>query len=136
MVTFCGLSISAQTMRPNILFVISDDQSYPYASAYGAELVESTAFDRIAEEGILFTNAFSASPSCSPSRAAILAGRYPWQIKEADTHGSLFPKKYEVLPELLEETGDPRVTANEDVWESYPRLRGQMREFKVPFWVD
>lgn len=105
LITICGLSISAQTMRPNILFVISDDQSYPHASAYGAEFVETPAFDRIAEEGILFTNAFSASPSCSPSRAAILTGRYPWQIEEAGTHGSLFPKKYEVLPELLEAAG-------------------------------
>lgn len=100
-----GIGAQGQDKRPNILFVISDDQSYPHASAYGAQFIETPAFDRIAEEGILFTNAFSASPGCSPSRAAILTGRYPWQLEEAGTHASLFPKKFTVLPDLLEEAG-------------------------------
>lgn len=105
LVAFWAVDICAQNTRPNILFIISDDQSYPHASAYGAEFVETPAFDRIAEEGILFTNAFSASPGCSPSRAAILTGRYPWQIEEAGTHASLFPETYAVFPDLLEDAG-------------------------------
>lgn len=105
LITFGGETANAQNTRPNILFVISDDHSYPHASVYGADFVETPAFDRIAEEGVLFTNAFSASPGCSPSRAAMLTGRYPWQIEEAGTHASLFPKKYTVLPDLLENTG-------------------------------
>ncbi|WP_142715002.1 sulfatase family protein [Fodinibius sediminis] len=96
---------AAQEQPPNILFVISDDQSFPHASAYGADFVETPAFDRVAREGVLFTNAFVASPGCSPSRAAILTGRYPWQNEEAGTHGSSFPKKFRVLPDLLEEAG-------------------------------
>ncbi|MEX2403124.1 MAG: sulfatase [Balneolales bacterium] len=95
----------AQDKPPNILFAISDDQSFPHASAYGSKFVETPAFDRVAEEGILFTNGWAASPGCSPSRAAILTGRYPWQIMEAGTHASSFPKKYEVLPDLLEDAG-------------------------------
>lgn len=98
--TFPGV---AQHQRPNILFVTSDDQSFPHASAYGSEFVKTPAFDRVAEEGILFMNGFVPSPGCSPSRAAVLTGRYPWQNEEAGTHASSFPEKYLVLPDLLEE---------------------------------
>jgi len=95
----------AQDQQPNILFVISDDQSFPHASAYGSQFVDTPAFDRIAEEGILFMNGWAPSPGCSPSRAAILTGRFPWQIEEAGTHASLFPSKFTVLPDLLEASG-------------------------------
>lgn len=91
--------------RPNILIAISDDQSYPYASAYGNTSVNTPAFDRVAHDGVLFTNGFVASPGCSPSRAAFLTGRYPWQIEEAGTHGSSFPAKYVVFPDMLESAG-------------------------------
>ena len=91
--------------RPNILFVISDDQSYPHASAYGYKAVSTPNFDRIAKRGILFTNAYVASPGCSPSRAAILTGRNDWQIEEAGTHGSSFPISYKVYPDILAEAG-------------------------------
>lgn len=95
----------AQNARPNILFVITDDQSYPHASAYGSRFVQTPAFDRIAREGVLFTNAYVASPGCSPSRAAFLTGRYPWQIENAGTHASSFPREYVVFPDLLERAG-------------------------------
>lgn len=91
--------------RPNILLVISDDQSWPHASAYGYEGIPTPAFDRIAREGILFNQAFVASPGCSPSRAALLTGLNCWQIEEAGTHASSFPRKYLVFPDLLEEAG-------------------------------
>src|SRR5690554_2681597 len=90
---------------PNILFAISDDQSYPHASAYGSQWVQTPAFDRVAEEGVLFLNAFSASPGCSPSRAALLTGRNAWQIEDAGTHASEFPSKFVVYPDLLENAG-------------------------------
>jgi len=96
---------SEQRQRPNILFCISDDQSHPHASAYGSKFVNTPAFDRVAREGVLFTHAFTASPGCSPSRAAILTGRYPWQLEHAGTHASSFPGKYVVYPDLLEKAG-------------------------------
>lgn len=91
--------------RPNILFAISDDQSFPHASIYGDKVIKTPAFDRIAREGVLFMNAFTASPGCSPSRAALLTGRNCWQIEDAGTHASAFPAKYVVYPDLLEEAG-------------------------------
>lgn len=96
---------SAVTNRPNILFVISDDQSYPHASAYGSSLVKTPAFDLVAQNGWLFNNAFVTSPGSSPSRASILTGLYPWQIAEAGTHASSFPIDYTCFPDLLAEAG-------------------------------
>ncbi len=91
--------------RPNILIAISDDQSYPYASAYGSTSTQTPHFDRIAKDGVLFTNAFVASPGCSPSRAALLTGMYPWELEHAGTHASYFSKDFVVFPDLLEEAG-------------------------------
>lgn len=90
---------------PNILFAIADDQSFPHASAYGQSTFHTPVFDSIAHSGILFTNAFVAAPQCSPSRAAILTGRQIWQLEEAGTHASLFPKKFPVFTDALESAG-------------------------------
>jgi len=91
--------------QPNILFAISDDQSFPYASAYGTAGIQTPAFDRVAKAGVLFNNAFVAAPGCSPSRAAILTGKNIWQLEEAGTHASYFPKKFTVFTDLLESAG-------------------------------
>ncbi|MGW8316639.1 MAG: sulfatase family protein [Bacteroidales bacterium] len=91
--------------RPNILFAIADDQSWPYASVYDSCNIKTPIFNRVAKEGILFRNAFVAAPQCSPSRAAILTGRYIWQLEEAGTHASYFPKKFQVFTDLLENSG-------------------------------
>jgi N-sulfoglucosamine sulfohydrolase len=91
--------------RPNVLFMIADDVSYPHASAYGSTLVTTPAFDRVAKQGVLFTGGFCPAPGCSPSRAAFLTGRHIWQIEEAGTHASSFPTEYEVYPARLEAAG-------------------------------
>ena len=91
--------------KPNILFAIADDQSYPHASGYGTNGVHTPAFDFVARKGALFNKAFVAAPQCSPSRAAILTGRNIWQLEEAGTHASYFPKKYQVFTDVLEENG-------------------------------
>lgn len=90
---------------PNILFAISDDQSYPHASAYGCQFVNTPNFDRVAREGVLFSHAYAPSPSCSPTRASILTGRNIWQNEEAGVHISLFPRKFNVLPDILAANG-------------------------------
>ena len=104
LMTIAG-ELSAAQDRPNILFAISDDQCYPYASAYGCSGVSTPAFDRVASHGVLFTNAYGASPGCSPCRAALLTGRHCWQIEQAGTHASSFSQKYRTYPELLAEAG-------------------------------
>ncbi|UCH11802.1 MAG: sulfatase [Fidelibacterota bacterium] len=99
------LRCGGRAKRLNILLAISDDQSWPHAGAYGCDFVKTPAFDRIAEEGILFTHGYCPAPQCSPCRAALLTGRNIWQLEEAGTHASLFPGKYQVYPELLEASG-------------------------------
>ena len=91
--------------RPNILLAISDDQSWPHASAYGCKFVNTPAFDRMACEGVLFHNAFSPAPQCSPCRAAILTGMNPWQNGDAAVHGSPIPAHIPLYPALLEKAG-------------------------------
>jgi len=90
---------------PNILFAVADDWSWPHASCLGAPQINTPAFDRIAENGVLFTNAFTAAPQCSPCRAATLTGRNIWQIAEAGTHFSTFPNTWPVFPDLLASAG-------------------------------
>ncbi len=90
---------------PNILFVIWDDVSYPHTSAYGSKMVSTPAFDRVAKEGVLFNNAFSPAPGCSPTRAAFLTGRHIWMIEQAGTHASSFPQTYHSYQDLLEQAG-------------------------------
>lgn len=94
-----------QEQRPNILLAISDDQSYPHTSAYGYTAIRTPAFDRVARMGVLFENAFTPAPGCSPMRAAVLTGRQIWQLEEAGTHASSFPKKFEVFQDRLEGNG-------------------------------
>ncbi len=91
--------------RPNILVAIADDQSYPYASAYGEPVIKTPAFDRVARSGILFHNAFTPCPGCSPMRAAFLTGQHVWQIREAGTHASSFPRELETFTGRLRSSG-------------------------------
>lgn len=91
--------------RPNILLALADDQSWQHTGAAGCRFVHTPAFDRIAREGLLFTNAFAAAPQCSPNRAAILTGRHIGSLREAGTHASLFPRDLTVYTDLLEKAG-------------------------------
>lgn len=91
--------------RPNILIAIADDQSYPHASAYGSTWIHTPAFDRVASEGLLFSNCYACSPGSSPSRASMLTGLFPWQIEEAGTHASSFPSRYVCYTDVLHEAG-------------------------------
>src|SRR5688500_11655791 len=102
-----ALAAGAQSSgrRPNILFFIGDDWGMGHAGAYGCKWINTPNFDRLARKGILFTNAFTSNPKCSPSRASILTGRNTWQLKEAVNHYSIFPSEFAVYPALLENAG-------------------------------
>ncbi|MEJ7740336.1 MAG: sulfatase [Chitinophagaceae bacterium] len=91
--------------QPNILFVIMDDWSWPHASAYGDKIVKTPAFDRVAKAGVLFTNTFCVSPSCTPSRGSILTGQAVHRLEEGGNLWSTLPKKFKVYPDALEEAG-------------------------------
>ncbi|MEX0320965.1 MAG: alpha/beta fold hydrolase [Puniceicoccaceae bacterium] len=79
MLGFVSLSVGVFA-KPNVLFVFVDDQGYYDLSCYGATEVKTTRIDRLAEEGVRFTDYYSAAPICSPSRAGLLTGCYPRRV--------------------------------------------------------
>lgn len=91
--------------RPNILVAVADDASFPHFGAYGTDWIETPAFDRVAEEGLLFTRAYTPNAKCAPSRAALLTGRNSWELEEAANHWSYFPEKFTTYPEALSRHG-------------------------------
>jgi N-sulfoglucosamine sulfohydrolase len=91
--------------RPNILFAISDDQSFAHTSFSGCKFVNTPAFDRVASEGIYFSNCIAGSPGCAPSRSALVTGRHHWQNEQSGQHASSWMKKYVPFIDLLEGNG-------------------------------
>jgi N-sulfoglucosamine sulfohydrolase len=82
--------LEAAETRPNILVCIADDWGWPHAGAYGDLVVKTPAFDRIGAEGALFHHAYISSPSCTPSRNAILTGQQFYRLEEgANLRGAL-----------------------------------------------
>lgn len=96
----------AESKRPNILFCIADDWGAPHASIYANDsVVQTPAFDRIANEGALFHNAYVSSPSCTPCRNSIMTGQWHWRLKGgANLYGSL-PQEVETYTRLLQQAG-------------------------------
>jgi len=91
--------------RPNILFAIADDWSWPHASIAGDKVVRTPTFDRLAQEGVMFTNAFVTAPSCTPSRGSILTGQWHWRLEQGCNLFGTLPAKFAVYPDLLEAAG-------------------------------
>ena len=100
-------------MAPNILFAFGDDWGR-YASCYAklhgdnslSAIVNTPNVDRIADEGVLFTNSFVPAPSCTPCRSSVLSGRYFWQTRlGAILQGAVFDRSIPTFPVLLQERG-------------------------------
>ncbi len=110
-----GISAAAdgQAARPNILFAFADDwgrQAGAYAKADGpgsiSDAVGTPNFDRIAEGGVLFNNAFVSAPSCTPCRSALLSGQHFWRTgRGAILQGAVWDPSIPSYPLLLKEAG-------------------------------
>ena len=103
--SYCHPPADPGNQRPNILFAIADDASFPHMGAYGTDWVKTPAFDRVAREGILFMNCYTPNAKCAPSRSCILTGRNSWQLEEAANHWPFFPQKFKTYAESLSENG-------------------------------
>lgn len=90
--------------RPNILFIMSDDHAYQAISAYSKRLTSTPNIDRIANEGMLFTNACVTNSICAPSRAVILTGKHSHLNGKTD---NVFPfdTTQVTFPQLLHAAG-------------------------------
>ncbi len=72
-----------QTQKPNIIIIYADDLGYGDVSAYGQGKLKTPNIDKLANNGLRFTNGYSSSATCSPSRYALMTGTYPWRNKRA-----------------------------------------------------
>lgn len=86
--------------KPNILFLLSDDHSYPYLGAYGSKSVRTPNIDRLAGQGMRFDSMFVGCPQCVPSRATLMTGRSPVSVRMVRFTSPL-PPDVVALPDLL-----------------------------------
>src|SRR5688572_27544538 len=90
--------------KPNILFLLSDDHSYPYVSAYGDTNVKTPTLDQLASEGMKFHRFFTGCPQCVPSRACYMTGRSAVAARMT-RFSSPLPRDEVTFPEVLREQG-------------------------------
>ncbi len=69
---------------PNIIFILADDLGYSQSGCYGSSYYKTPNIDKLASEGMRFTNAYAACPVCSPTRASIMTGKYPARLHLTD----------------------------------------------------
>ncbi len=93
--------------HPNIIFILADDMGWMDSEIYGSRYYQTPNINRLAQKGMLFTNAYSASPLCSPTRASILTGKYPGRLKLTTPSCHLPPLPSE--RPLLGKTAAPRL---------------------------
>jgi arylsulfatase A-like enzyme len=107
--TLLAASASAQP-RPNVVLIMMDDVGYGDYGSYGVPDIKTPNVDRLAREGVRFTD-FYAAPSCSPTRAALISGRYQQRfglevpLSNAPAGGRGLPANGRTLPQLLKNTG-------------------------------
>ena len=77
-----------QRPQPNVLFILADDLGYHDLSVMGSKFYETPNIDQIANQGMIFTQGYAACQVCSPSRAAIMTGKYPARLKITDWIGA------------------------------------------------
>lgn len=100
-ITGCSIERTRESEQteclPNFIHIFADDLGYGDLACFGATDVKTPNIDRIASEGILFTDFYSASSVCSPSRAGLLTGRYPVRM---GVNGVYFPTSFTGMPSL------------------------------------
>jgi len=103
---FFVLNADAQVKKPNIIFILADDLGIDGVSAYGADFFKTPVIDKLAQEGIRYTNAYTV-PLCGPSRALILTGRYGFRTGAVnqDMTGEMKPAVEAMMPAILKKAG-------------------------------
>ncbi len=112
LVMYFPLALPAAETRPNVILILSDNQSSTLLGTYGNEEVKTPNIDRLAQEGIRFNNAFAVNGVCSPTRATLLTGLIPSQTgihvalpSDIDVPGWSGIEEFRSLPQTLSEAG-------------------------------
>ncbi|MGQ7868643.1 sulfatase family protein [Sunxiuqinia sp. sy24] len=90
--------------KPNIIFIMTDDHSFQTLSAYDNRFIQTPGLDRIANEGVTFTNSFVANSICAPSRAVMLTGKHSHANGQRD-NSDTFDGNQQTFPKLLQQAG-------------------------------
>ncbi|WP_163326054.1 sulfatase family protein [Draconibacterium mangrovi] len=102
-------SIETKSEKPNIVIIYLDDLGYGDVSAYGATEIQTPNIDRLANNGVMFTDGHASSATCTPSRYALLTGVYPWRNKDAKilpgTASLIIDTAQVTIPKMLKEQG-------------------------------
>lgn len=88
---------AAATAKPNVVLILADDYGWTDVSSYGSKLYETPNIDRLGRDGVRFTQAYSACTVCSPTRAAIMTGKYPARLHITDWIPGLPPENPKLL---------------------------------------
>lgn len=95
--------------RPNIIVILADDLGYGDVSAHGSTTINTPNFDRLAKEGIRFTNGYATSATSTPSRYALMTGMYPWKNDQAKILAGTAPliiaEHQYTLPKMMQDAG-------------------------------
>ncbi len=105
LIVSCTLPVRAQSARPNIVFIFSDDHANEAISAYGARLNQTPNIDSIAREGVRFDRCLVTNSLCGPSRACILTGKYSHLNGFYNNTNSRFDGTQVTFPKLLRQAG-------------------------------
>lgn len=106
-------AVAGEAKRPNILWLLAEDVS-PWMMAYGDDRVATPNLDRVSEQGVVMLRAFAAAPICSPSRSALMTGRYPTSDGVSNHRSSrdeqgrdwvYLPADHKTLPEIFRQYG-------------------------------
>jgi arylsulfatase A len=96
----------AQVKKPNIVFILADDLGIDGVGAYGADFFKTPVIDKLAKEGIRYTNAYTV-PLCGPSRALLMTGRYGFRTGAVnqDMVSDIKPSAETMMPAILKKAG-------------------------------
>ncbi len=102
---FCGCNEKIKNEKMNILFIMSDDHAYQTISAYDDRFISTPNIDRIANEGVIFTNSFVANSISGPSRACVLTGKHSHKNGYMNNIDCTFDSAQMTFPKLLQKAG-------------------------------
>jgi arylsulfatase A-like enzyme len=94
---FLCLTLVVSAARPNVVFLLADDLGWTDLGCYGSDFYETPHLDRLAREGMRFTQNYSACTVCSPTRAALMTGKYPARLHLTDWSPGLMPDNPKLL---------------------------------------